>query len=391
MGMKITVAAADSSAADRARADWLCTGKNDEQILNAALEQLTTGGTLQLLDGNYFIEEFARENNSAVCAGFNNGKARVINIIGDTENKSYNTAFGVVLHVPEKTVKAMDENQSYRVFYGCSAKPEMAPDWFTYTHVNNVNFENFYIKFFDASRKIIGIDCSNFGSSMLKQLGIYTENYFRDRFLHLKPASPVPGCIGVITNPSSNDEMSRIGMDTVCAGGVHTAFYINETDKLIMRSCTAARCCYGYVFKGGLKTLTLLNCSDEGNTHLPLFTVKPGRPGHMSNIDFNIERFNADFIPEDPEGNCEPHAVEEFPDSWFGMISYTMQGEAYGLKRFWKDGHGRNVKTINQNHHRCQKPEFPEFLETYFDLQTNRQLTWNGRIWVDANGNEVHQ
>ncbi|MBR7131725.1 MAG: hypothetical protein IKC82_07065 [Lentisphaeria bacterium] len=389
MGIKITVAAGNSAAEDKKRADFICSGSHDEAVINQAISLLTKGGTLQLLDGDYFIEDFSNEGNSAIYAGYNDGNARVVNIIGDTENKSYNTCFGVVLHVPQKTMQAMDESLSYRVFYGCSAKPDMAPDWFTYTHVNNVNFENFYIKFFDASRKVIGIDCSNFGSSMIKQVGIYTDRYFPDRFLHLKPATPVPGSIGVISNPSSNDEMSRIGMDTVCAGGLHTAFYINETDKLIMRTCTAARCCYGYIFKGGLKTLTLLNCSDEGNTHLPLFTVKPGRPGHISNIDFNIERFNADYIPDDPEGNNEPHAVEEFPDSWFGFISYTLQGEAYGLKRFWKEGHGRNITTVNQNHSRSVLPEYPEYLETFFDPETNKTLTYNGKNWVDAMGNTV--
>ena len=389
MGKKIIIAAANSDAQDKEKADFICTGKNDEVLINKAIAQLTKGGTIQLLDGDYYIEDFSNEDNSAIYVGYNNGNARVVNIIGDTENKSYNTSFGVVFHIPEETIKKMDSNLSYRVFYGCSQKPDMAPDWFTYTHVNNVHLENFYIKFFDATKKVIGIDCSNFGSSMLKQIGIYTERYFPDRFLHLKPATPAVGSIGVITNPSSNDEMSRIGMDTVCAGGLHTAYYINETDKLIMRTCTAARCCYGYVFKGGLKTLTLINCSDEGNTHLPLFTVKPGRPGHISNIDFNIERFNEKFIPDDPEGNTEPHAIEEFPDSWFGFISYTLQGEAFGLKRFWKEGHGRNIETINQNHSRTELPSHPEFLEKVFDLKSNKYLTWNGQNWVDAMGNII--
>lgn len=389
MGLKLIIAAVNSAAADQQRADFVCTGHNDEAVINKALGMLTKGGTVKLLDGDYFIEDFSNEGNSAIYAGYNNGNARVINIVGDTENKSYNTSFGVVFHVPEKTVKAMDAETTYRVFYGCSAKPDAAPDWFTYTHVNNVHFENFYIKFFDGSRKIIGIDCRNYGSSMIKQVGIYTERYFPDRFLHLKPVPSVPGCIGVVSCPSSNDEMSRIGLDTVCTGGLHTGFYICEVDKMIMRCCTAARCCYGYIFKGGEKTLTVLNCSDEGNTHLPKFTLKPGKHGHITMIDFNIERFNADFIPDDPEDDTEAAAVEDLPGSWSGYLSYTMQGKAYGLTRFWKEGHGRNIQTINQNHSRISRPEYPEYLETYFDTATNRTLTWNGENWVDAMGNKV--
>ena len=29
----------------------------------------------------------------------------------------------------------------------------------------------------------------------------------------------------------------------------------------------------------------------------------------------------------------------------------------------------------------------PEYLETYFDKKTNKTLTWNGKMWVDAMGN----
>lgn len=31
--------------------------------------------------------------------------------------------------------------------------------------------------------------------------------------------------------------------------------------------------------------------------------------------------------------------------------------------------------------------EHPEYLETYFDKKTNKTLTWNGKMWIDAMGN----
>jgi hypothetical protein len=133
--------------------------------------------------------------------------------------------------------------------------------------------------------------------------------------------------------------------------------------------------------------MTLINCCDEGNTHLPYFRAEG--IGHITNIDFNIERFNADFIPDDPEGNIEHSAVEENPGSWVGFISYTLQGKAFDLKHFWEDGHGRNVTTVNLNHKRTELPEYPEYLEQFFDSQTNKTLTWNGSNWVDAMGNIV--
>lgn len=279
----------------------------------------------------------------------------------------------------------MEEGLQHRVFYGTGRRPEAPGDFYTMTHVNNVNFKNFYLYFHDAGKPLVGIDCRHFGSSHIHQVGIYTERYFEDRFLHLKPATPVPGSIGVYTIPGSNDEMARVGFDTVNVGGLHTGFYFNQIDHLVMQTCSAARCCYGYRFDGGPKTLTMLNCCDEGNTHLPRFS---GR-GHLTCLDFNIERFNAAYIPDDPDGIDEPHATEEDPGQWHGEITYTMQGEAFGLESFWASGHGRNFRTANQDHDRCARPEAPEFLEQYFDEKTNRTITWNGSAWVGPTGERV--
>lgn len=350
---RVVVAAANSSSADKAAADAVCAGANDERVLNAVIARLEKGGTAQLLDGDYHIDEFANEGNSAVFFGYNGGNARVVNIVGTTENKSYNTRFGVTLHVTKKAMDAMSTNGVYRVFYGTAKRPKSEGDFFTMTHVNNVNFSNFYLCFYDASKPLRGIDGSNFGQMYLDLVGIYTENYFRDRFLHLKPATPCRGSIGVYSVPGSNDEMSRIGYDWVNVGGLYIGFYFNECDHLVMRSCAACRCNYGYWFVGGPKTLTMLNCGDEGNTHLPRFC---GR-GHLTAIDFNIERFNAAYIPDSPDGDMNHGATEESPGAWHGFISYTLQGTAFGLGtssgwapgKFWENGHGRNFKTVDLN------------------------------------------
>ena len=90
MGKKIIIAAANSEISDKEKADFICMGKNDQNTINNAISLLTKGGTIQLLDGDYFIEDFPNEGNSAIYIGYNNGNARVVNIIGDTENKSYN-------------------------------------------------------------------------------------------------------------------------------------------------------------------------------------------------------------------------------------------------------------------------------------------------------------
>ena len=70
------VAAANSSSADKFAADFVCTGTNDEAVLTRAIETLTRGGTLKLADGDYYIDAFPYEGNTAVLFGYNEGRAR---------------------------------------------------------------------------------------------------------------------------------------------------------------------------------------------------------------------------------------------------------------------------------------------------------------------------
>ncbi len=381
----VRVAAANSSEADKTAADFVCAGTNDEAVLNKAIELLVRGGTLKLADGDYFIDAFASEGNTAVLFGYNEGRARTIDVVGGTGNKSYNTRFGVGIHVTEKALKTAVGDGPYRVFCGTERKPKAPGVFFKYTFVNNVTFRDMYILLHEASRPVRGIDGSCFGNMWLDMVGVYTERYFEDRFLHEKPATPARGSIGVVSCRSSNDEASRVGYNFVNVGGLHTGFLFQGVDHLILKCCTTARCCYGYrSVDWAAKTLTWINCHDEGNTHLPLL----GGSGHLTAIDFSIERFDEAYIPDSPDGGGSA-AREETPGSWHGFLSYTLQGCAFNIKRFWDNGHGLNFRTENLNHSRTERPEDPEFLETYFDTATNRTLTWNGTLWVDAMGNPV--
>ena len=354
-------------------------------MLTKAVETLTRGGTLKLADGDYYIDAFPYEGNTAVLFGYNEGRARTVNVVGGTENKSYNTRFGVGIHVTEKAVSAMEPKDTYRLFCGTAKKPKAPGVFFKYTFVNNVNFRDIQILFHDASKPWRGIDGSCFGNMQLDMVGVYTEQYFNDRFLHKKPATPAKGSMGVVSCRGANDEASRVGYDFVNVGGMHTGFLFQGVDHLVLKACTASRCCYGYrATTGTPKTMTWINCCDEGNTYLPFL----GGKGHLTAIDFNIERFNADYIPDGPDGDgCA--AKEERPGSWHGYISYTKQGKAFGVNRFWAKGSGHNFRTVNLDHSMTSRPEHPEYLETYFDKATNKTLTWNGEMWVDAMGNRV--
>jgi len=353
---RLVIAAHNSPTFEKKIADYVCCGTNDERQINLAIERMKFGGTIRLADGDYMIDSFAKEGNSAILFGYNEGRARVISIEGTTENKGYNTRFGVTLHVTRAAMDAMRPDATYRVFCGCAKKPAPVGDFYTYTHLNNVNFKNLFIYFDNASKRLIGIDGRNFGSMELDLVGIFQKSYFNDRFMHVgAPSIPCDGTVGVYSVPGSNDEMARGRYNEVNVGGLYRGFVMDGVDHLVMSGCSAARCVYGYWFEQGTpKTTTLINCCDEGNTYLPRFRNR----GHVTMIDFNIERFNAKFIPTDCRGESSEHgAVEDKPGSWKGSISYTFQGVAYGMcksgafdpGRFWAPGSGIGFVTRDLN------------------------------------------
>jgi hypothetical protein len=57
-GASVIVAAADSSDLSKSRADMVCTGEGDQEVINAAIRSLPeAGGTVLLMEGNYDIRK----------------------------------------------------------------------------------------------------------------------------------------------------------------------------------------------------------------------------------------------------------------------------------------------------------------------------------------------
>lgn len=381
VGNTVYVAASNSPSQDKEIADFVCDGTNDEVEINAAIAALDKGGTVQLLDGDYYIDAFTKANNTAIEFGYNSGNARVVKFQGTTQNKGYNTRYGVTIHITETALNSCSTSSIYRVFSGSNTKPQVEGDFYTYTFVNNVEFENFYLFLHNASKPIIGIYGCWFGSMEIKQVGIYTESYFNDRFNHIKPATPHQYCAGIYTNGGSNDEMSRVGMYCVGVGGLYTGFMYKGADHLVMQLCQACRCVYGYRFQEGApKPITMINCADEGSCHLPRFE---GNGGAITIIDFNIEVNESTIVPDDENGDTEYKAKENYPGSWIGSISFTKQGTARGINRFWADGSGLNFITKNLYNPISSVPSAPEYLEQYFEPSENKWKTWNGSAWVN--------
>lgn len=380
----VRVAAANSSDLDKARADYVGTGINDEAMINAAIEDLVFGGTLQLLDGDYYLDSFRSHNNSAIFFR-NNGYARTINFVGTTENKSNLSDYGVTMHVTQKAFDSMVSGTNYNVIIGDERVITIGQWW---GFATNVNFNNFYLKFYTSQKPLVGINGQYFGSSFMKQFGVYSESYFMDRFDRHKPVTPSIDSIGVISVNDANDEMALIGLDTVNIGGLGTGIIIARAEHVVMKNCTVARCVFGYKFYGNAqKPLTLINNADEGNRHLPRFRGS----GLITAIDYSIERFDDTVIPDDPTGDTNPYAVEELPNGWKGTFDYNIQGSAIGLHNLWSPESGKNILTrkIAAPKSGTTNPSNPDYLQEFYRTDLNKKVIYNGDNWRDANGNIV--
>ncbi|AFE86636.1 neck passage structure protein [Lactococcus phage ASCC473] len=379
----VTVAASNSSALDKSRADYVATGANDQDVINQAITSLVYGGTIKLFDGDYNIDAFG-DTKTAIYFP-NNGYARTINFEGSTENKSFLSEYGVTIHVTKTAFDSLPTTGDYNVFAGDGTT---LPIGVWQGFANNVNFKNFYLKLYTSQRQMVGINGQNFGSMYIEQVGVYSESYFTDRFNRYKPVTPAINSIGIISVGGANDEMARIGMDTVNVGGLGTGIIIARAEHLIVKNSTVSRSVIGYKFSGNAdKPLTLINNADEGNTHLPVFKGT----GLITSIDFSIERLDPGVFPNDPSGDTNPFAKELTPGGWKGTFDFNIQGSGAGINHFWQSGSGRNIKTkkISSAISGTVNPSNPEYLQEFFRTDLNKKLTFNGNSWVDSIGNIV--
>ena len=371
----ILIAAADSGAY-KDQADYICDGTDDQYDFISATRSLTNGGTVLMAPGNFYFDKFLSDG-ACVFTGYNNGNARVINYRGIIENKSYNTRFGTTIHVTQTAITNKNTNTTNSVFRGTAQKPsiEEGDYQYTFTYVNNVNFYNFYLYVASAFEGYAGIDCRNYGGSEIKEVCVATEDYFYNRFHHVKQTTPEVDSVGIFSCRGSNDEMAPCSYEDIDVGGMYKGFHFYGIDKLVMRNCQAARCVYGYYFNKNEKTQTMISCSDEGNYNGPYFD---GNRGHIIMIGYNVEP--SDYYPDDPTGAARKHAAEKTAGAWEGEISYTGQG----YKPFWESGYGINFRTVRLESPRVASsaPTNPEPYQTYFDTANNVWKTWNGSAWV---------
>lgn len=394
----------------RVNVDFICTGKNDELILQGAIEKaMETNSNVMLLNGVYRIDGFHNYYeddgpDTAVC--FPN-RWREIKFIGENAEYGFQRSFhnGVVLYVSAEALK------------GIRTETDVLRSQWTEEGIQNgssLYMENISVVFADNQHKIRCIDLRRTDRPELKNITLVSYGDLisesSDNGLGTPPPVPAEGCIGLTMTDGSNNSYSNYtnvhtyGFDEgIQVGGEH----------VVCLNCGAAVGRYGFTF-GNYKTscgsnhpITLINCMDERNINLPLFNLcgdSDGKGGRLqgrqevSLISFNMERVER----QTPGGKLGDLMRETHPGTWCGTIDFTLQPDWCALNsvdcQIWEnDGSGNGIKTRNGCHKTvCTTAErlryYPTLGQQIFDTDLNKMLICidpSSKKWVDFMGKSV--
>ena len=328
----VKVAAADSPAADKAAADFVCTGTDDQDMIQRAIDAVGTGGTVFLAAGNYFIDTFHPAGKGPAYAiktrrlqpatklriqGASRANGTLLDF-GAPDARKHARVSGTHLVVSKACYDALSDTEQYAVIRGDDKVTAFGDVMAQELSVNDLT-----ISLPDNQKNIICIDGFALGALNVDALRLGTRIFNRS----MDPAQTyrvgVDGCIGIRGLQGSNNGSETIWRSTYAIGlGVG---YALSGEHLVCIQLGAIGNKYGYTFndftpEGGVwcHPITLVNCCDEVSANYPYFAPNP----YGQNVDlvnFNMEHYTTMFS----QGG--DYAREAVPGQWGGNIDYDIQ------------------------------------------------------------------
>lgn len=403
----VRVAAANSRAEARAEADFVSTGTNDEVTIQRAIDFCKeTGRQLSLFAGLYTlgaVRDFGDGGpKAAICV---RNMHREFAMVGErrqiTGNSRDMLVNGVVLYLTPEALPA--DGASVDILRG---------EWSSMGIMNGsaLRLENIAVFAPNSQRPLRAVDLQRvnsveihnvtlraFGTAILKGL-VYPYG---------NPPPPHGECIGMTLTDGSNN--APVNLVNVSACGFGQGFQVGG-EHVVMINCGATFGGYGFTFGnypyhcGFNHPITLVNCCDEQNIHLPLFNSCGDNGGELHGrqevtmISFNCERVAA-HAPGKKLGDL---MREVRPGTWRGTISFTRQPNWNAINSvdepIWAaDGSGSGFVTRNNAHKpACGSVErrsyCPQYMQQLYDTDLNKLLICTDpvkRMWRDALGNVV--
>lgn len=409
--MDLYVTVAPKNYCGKIKADYICTGKNDELVIqNAINKAVEENSNVVLLNGIYNIDGFYDYygDGGPKCAICFPNAWREIKFVGENYQYGFQKRYdnGVVLYVSKNALNSI-----------ISETDVIRSKW-TNAGIQNgaaLNMENIAVVLANNQHKIRCIDLRRTDRPELKNIRLVSygdligEN--SGYGLAVPPPVPAEGCIGLTMTDGSNDSISNY--TNVHAFGFDEGIQVGG-EHVVCISCGAVIGRYGFTFgnyaaKCGFNhPITLINCMDERNINLPLFnmcgdddlisgTRMQGRQ-EVSLISFNLERVEK----QTPGGKLGDLMREVIPGTWCGNIGFTLQPAWNALNSvdcaIWENnGSGSNILTKNNCHKSvCTTEErlsyYPTLGQQIFDTDLNKMVICinpESRKWVDFNGNIV--
>lgn len=380
----VLIAASDSSEIDKAKADYVCTGVNDQNLIQSAIDSFgTKSGIVQLANGTYNIDSFTAYNGFYFGLYLSQTKREII-LRGVSHNhKSDNTSFAAtgnaaVLKVTQAAYDALPSDTESTVIGGVRT-------W-TFPY-KALGVENLSIYLPNNQKPIIGVDgqfmaCMHVDGCFFKTDAAYNDD-----------SAVNPKCIAVRGCTQGNIGYNySISHNKVIGWG--TGFQLSG-EHLICIDSIAQRTAYGFVFGNapflntirvtGLHPLTLINCGAEYNSMGAVY-FGTGQRNAVSIKEFNMESgiaasatWGSEFLFS-ADDNC----------AFFGDITYAVlnnSGWNHVQKNAWDSiAHAKFFKTRDMvaplSGTTAQRPADPVYLSQYFDTTVGKMMTWNGSEWV---------
>ena len=393
----VYVAGKNSTNDDKKLARYVCDGINDEVEINKAISDVGQCGTVCLLGGDYYLDEFRSRGDFAKTAiavlPIEGKRTRGVTIKGISHYHN-----GTNIHVTHNAFDSVSETEQPCVIN------VLAPNN-TYWRVD---IQDLAIILPDWKRKAIMINLDHCGCGEEKNLKLTAFGDESMKNAEYKPVdfsntSPVDGLVGIRSFAGwTYGDTTRF--DNISVWGCRVAFQLGA-EHLICNSLRARHNYCGYTFGEYHNEVnygafdhptTLINCSDEQSYQGPVFSYcglldpkydveRDRKLQGVTLIDFNTEQF-------------KKLAKETNPGTFCGVVMFHPSDGTYGAfvnAKFWEEGSGHNFKTVNLTHAQggtssLRKTYAPNYMQQYFDTDLNKLLIYDGNSWKDLLGNSVY-
>lgn len=391
----VSIAASNSSDADKAASDVVCTGVHDEITIQKVLDRFDRNNSerinVEFCDGVYNIDGFHLHPDATHRTAIKIPEIAYLEF-GGRGGLRPRQNINVEFRVNPGAYDGLDPGEQLCVLLFSDNIGR---------NKNDARLGSFSITLPDTRHKVI---CIN----LFRCFGAIMQNISLNAAGAGAGVIPVEGSVGVRGQNVNTNGIGQFWKDIV-AKGFYEGFQMGGEHTICM-GLLGYLCYYAYTFGNYERAewgvwehpLTLINCSEELCAALPLFNQcgearDPNNAGRQC-VDF-ISHTMELRPTQNPTLSPVLPAREVVPGTWCGNITFAANSKPLSKENvvdvlFWEKGSGHRFKTRNSAHAvagtTAERLSYvPTYVQTYYDTDLGRMVVYNGEEWVDMNGIKV--